>query len=187
MSSVCPCITLSHFLRSQVRKVRFNLTLCLGCSKPAQALHCEMKVSATSSLNALVGLEYVRCVTSGPRYMKSLPTLKSTACTRCCAASLGGRAVLSAHSVVPSLVRRLLKVQPGEFYLQPAPRRDDRSDSEEEETLDGSLIRSRSIGLPAFGRCCDISVPILGHSFMSKQTRFVCNPVMQSRNNVDLH
>lgn len=43
------------------------------------------------------------------------------------------------YSEVYGMHPRLLKVQPGEFYLQPAPRRDDRSDSEEEDGLPDSM------------------------------------------------
>ncbi|CAE7356475.1 unnamed protein product [Symbiodinium natans] len=40
------------------------------------------------------------------------------------------------YSEIYGMHPRLLKVLPGEFYLQPAPRRDDRSsDSEDEEIL----------------------------------------------------
>ena len=61
--------------------------------------------------------------------MKSLLTLRSTACTRFLATvrrELGRRGLME-------FLRRLLKISPGEFYLQPVPPPDDRSDSDEEE------------------------------------------------------
>ena len=98
--------------------------------------------------------------------MKSLPTLKSTACTRSCATNLEGER-FCVRTILYHLARRLLKVQPGEFYLQPAPRRDDRSDSEEEETL-FDIAKHRLAGYCTLLFFCDISVPILDRRFMSK-------------------